>query len=360
MHSAHVAAAIVEAAPDGIITVDRQGKIASANRALEQLFGYSRAELFGQPIEILVPEVLRARHVTSRDAYLEQPRTREMGAGAELLGRRKDGTVFPVEIMLSAIEGDDRARAVAVVRDVTRRRRAEEERHRLIREAQASLVAREELVAIASHDLRSPLSGVKLQLQALERRVGKLDDAVSAAWLTERIRLIDDTIDHTCGLLDSLLERHRREAAALEFQREDLDLAALAKRVAVRLEPQFAHVGSTLHVTAATDVNGRWDGLRIEQAITNLLGNALRFAGALPVELHVTSNADSAEIIVRDRGPGIAPEALGQLFQRGATGGGGFGLGLWIVKQIVEAHGGDVRVESMLGAGTTFRVVLPK
>jgi protein-histidine pros-kinase len=360
MPSTHVSEAIVEAAPDGIVTVDARGEIAYANRAFEQLFGYSRAELIGQPIELLVPDELRARHVTSRNAYLGNPHMREMGAGTELLGRRKDGSVFPVEIMLSPIEGDAGARAVAVVRDVTRRRRAEEERDRLMQEAQASLVAREELVAIASHDLRSPLSGVKLQLQALERRVGKLSDAVSGAWLAERIRLVDDTIDHTCGLLDSLLERHRREAAALEFQREELDLAALARRVAIRLEPQFAHVGSTLHVTAPSEVHGRWDGLRIEQAITNLLGNALRFAGALPVELHVASDDATAVITVRDRGPGIGPEVLGQLFQRGSTSGGGFGLGLWIVKQIVEAHSGEVRVESTLGAGTTFTVLLPR
>jgi PAS domain S-box-containing protein len=360
MHSVHVAEAIVDAAPDGIVTVDARGEIAYVNRALEQLFGYTRAELIGQPIELLLPQESRAGHVSSRNTYLQNPRTREMGADISLSGRRKDGTVFPVEIMLSPIDGDERARAVAVVRDVTRRRRAEEERARLIQEAQASLVAREELVAIASHDLRSPLSGVKLQLQALERRVGKLQDVVSAAWLAERIHLVDDTIDHACGLLDSLLERHRREAAALEFQREELDLAALAKRVAVRLEPQFTHVGSTLHVTAAADVYGRWDGLRMEQAITNLLGNALRFAGALPVELLVIANPASAEIVVRDQGPGIAPDVLAQLFQRGATSGGGYGLGLWIVKQIVEAHGGEVRVESTLGAGTTFKVVLPR
>jgi PAS domain S-box-containing protein len=360
MPFSHVADAIVEAAPDGIVTVDARGLIAYANRALELLFGYSRAELIGQPIEVLVPEHLRGGHVASRDAYLDSPRMREMGADIELFGRRKDGTVFPVEIMLSPIDGDTSARAVAVVRDVTRRRRAEAERDRLMQEAQASLVAREELVAIASHDLRSPLSGVKLQLQALERRVGKLDDAVSAAWLAERLRLVDDTIGHACGLLDSLLERHRREAAALEFQREELDLAALAKRVAMRLEPQFVHVGSTLHVTAPAEVRGRWDGLRIEQAITNLLGNALRFAGAMPVELHVIGDADAARIVVRDQGPGIEPAVIEQLFHRGATTGGGFGLGLWIVKQIVGAHGGDVRVESTVGAGTTFTVVLPR
>jgi PAS domain S-box-containing protein len=477
-----LAQALIESAPDAIVVVDALGQILFANQAIGRMFGYGPGELVGKPVEVLVPGDRRAAHVTARQGFQRAPRVREMGATLDLLGQRADGSRFPVEIMLSPVTGDPRAHAVAVVRDVSRRRRAEgearlwkrvadlsavgvavvpgdagavvaanpafaamhgfpmdeliglpaellvvdveraamgdllvalgagghavvrqrrlrrdgtsfpasvdvtvtsdrdpehpdailhvqdlteevrddAERDRLLREAHASLAAREELVAIASHDIRSPLSGIRLQLQNVRHRLRKTDAPI-ADWTGERLGQIEESIDHLFGLLDSLLERHRREVGTLEFQYEEVDVAHLIHRIAVRMRPQFEQAEASLEVDADEQVVGRWDRLRVEQALTNLLVNALSYAAGAAVEIRVRRAGPRVEVAIVDRGPGIEPARLATLFDRGAGDGrpGSYGLGLWIAHRIVEAHGGEILVESETGRGTSFTVVLP-
>ncbi len=166
-------------------------------------------------------------------------------------------------------------------------------------------------------------------------------------------------------LVDGLLDVSRMRMGRLKLERQRFDLAALVRDVASRLEADAARAGCSLLVAAAAPVLGSWDPLRIEQIVTNLLSNAVKYAGSAPIEVAVESDARMARLVVRDRGVGIAPEDQRRIFERFERGAsprgarGGLGLGLYITRQIVEAHGGSIRVASRPGEGTIFVVELP-
>jgi signal transduction histidine kinase len=162
------------------------------------------------------------------------------------------------------------------------------------------------------------------------------------------------------GLVDRLLDVSRISAGKLVLDLETLDLAEVARDVAGR----FSGAESRITIDASAAIHGRWDRLRVEQVITNLLSNAVTYGEERPVAITVRRVGEHAEIVVRDQGIGIAPEALGRIFERferAASGRqyGGLGLGLWIVRQLVEAMDGSISVESDLGRGATFTVQLP-
>ncbi|HSP79684.1 MAG TPA: HAMP domain-containing sensor histidine kinase, partial [Myxococcaceae bacterium] len=156
----------------------------------------------------------------------------------------------------------------------------------------------------------------------------------------------------------------RIRAGRLALERETVDFASLLKDVVTRNEADAAGAGCQLILKADAPVVGRWDRLRLEQVVTNLLSNALKYGSSHPVELSVFQEGSTARLVVRDHGIGIAPENQARIFQRferavSERHYGGFGLGLWIVKQIVDSLGGDIRVESHPGQGATFTVTLP-
>jgi signal transduction histidine kinase len=156
----------------------------------------------------------------------------------------------------------------------------------------------------------------------------------------------------------------RIRAGRLALKHETVDFAALLQEVVNRAEADAAGAGCQLVLRAESPVIGRWDRLRLEQVVTNLLSNALKYGAAHPVELSVFQDGSNARLTVRDHGIGIAPEHQARIFQRferavSERHYGGFGLGLWIVRQIVESLGGDIRVESLPGQGATFTVSLP-
>src|SRR6266511_5130973 len=159
--------ALLESAPDSIVIVDREGRIAIVNQQVEQMFGYGRDELIGQPVEILVPERFRAPHVADRDGYIASPRTRPMGAGLELFARRKDGSELPVEISLSPLQDPDGMLVTSIVRDVSDRKRVEGQLRDAARELQLSNAElkelqqlREEWTSVIAHDLRQPVAAI--------------------------------------------------------------------------------------------------------------------------------------------------------------------------------------------------------
>jgi signal transduction histidine kinase len=237
------------------------------------------------------------------------------------------------------------------------------EREQLARaEAQAALRAREEFLSIASHELRTPVSALVLQLEALRRGAGHLS--------TEQLLTRTETARRGTQRLQRLVEvlldvsRSSYEPMELRLELEQVDLAALAREVAGRFAEQFALAGCELRVNAPEPVVGRWDALRLEQVVTNLLSNAVKYGSGFPVELSVGVDGGRAWLSVRDEGIGIAPQDQGRLFERfgrvvSERHYGGFGLGLWIVRRICEALGGSVGVQSAAGEGSRFTVQLP-
>ncbi len=165
-------------------------------------------------------------------------------------------------------------------------------------------------------------------------------------------------------LIEELLSVSRIQAGRLELVLAEVDLSSVAREVAEHFKQDLARAGSTLSLAAGEPVVGRWDRHRLEQVLTNLIANATKFGAGKPIEVVVTRDGGTARLVVRDHGIGIAPERLPRVFERfergvSASEYGGMGLGLFIVQQIVAAHGGTVEVESTLGDGATFTVALP-
>lgn len=226
---------------------------------------------------------------------------------------------------------------------------------RLLTEAQGAL----ELIGVAAHDLGNPLWSLQLRLRRLR---GMADDNTR---LRDGLGLAEQETRRLGQLVHNMLDLSRLSAGRLTLDTEELDLSQLAREVAERHAEHAQAAGCTLTVRADTRVPGRWDRLRLDRVVTNLLTNALKFGHGRPVELRVEATPHGARLVVRDSGIGIAPEAQQRIFGRfervqGAKAHAGFGLGLYIVRQLVEIHGGSIQVRSQLGEGAEFIVDLPR
>jgi len=372
---------LLEAAPDAIMQVDADGRIILLNRVAEDMFGYSRDELLGQPVEALIPRELHARHAEHRAHYRQQPMTRTMGSGLALEAIRKDGTRFPVEISLSPSESAEGFRVTAIIRDTTERRTAEE-RLRKVREeytqrlaetnAELEMTNREleranrlksEFLASMSHELRTPLHTIigfsELLSEELEGPLNEKQKRFVQHIHTDSLHLLE--------LINDVLDISKIEADRLELRPEAFDLTALVAEslASVRsLADAKSHkLETALDVPTALEA----DRLRIKQVLVNLLSNAIKFTpegGRIRLEARMQKSF--VVVSVTDTGVGIPPEEHESIFDKfhqvGATTKGvreGTGLGLAITKRLVEQHGGSISVQSQPQQGSTFLFTLP-
>jgi PAS domain S-box-containing protein len=240
------------------------------------------------------------------------------------------------------------------------------DRKQLETDLRKAVKIRDDFLSIASHELRTPLTSLKLRAERLHRSVagstasGPLDGARferdAEAALTQVLHLV--------RMVDVLLDVSRISQGPLTLERDELDVGPLVAGVADRFKEPASTVGSPIHVEIRSTAIARWDRFRIEQVVTNLLSNAIKYGAGKPVDVIVDPSNASARIVVKDRGPGIEAEHHGRVFDRFARFAparhyGGFGLGLWIARVIVEAHGGTIGVESQVGQGASFFVDLP-
>jgi PAS domain S-box-containing protein len=248
--------------------------------------------------------------------------------------------------------------------EVARRAAAAVENARLYERATRAVGVRDQFLSIASHELKTPLTALVLHLSALTRLVagGRLA-SVPVEKLAKRFELMDQQASRLTALVDELLDVSRMSSGRLELDREPMDLVALVREVAARLGPVAARAGAFIEITAERPIVGAWDRSRLDQVVTNLVGNAVKYAPGGPVAIDASRRDGYAVVAVRDRGPGI-PEGdqkrIFEQFERAAPPtAGGLGLGLWIANRIVEAHGGRIEVDSRPGEGATFAVHLP-
>jgi PAS domain S-box-containing protein len=259
------------------------------------------------------------------------------------------------------------AGALGLAVDITQREREARWRSQLLTEAQEAQVAaedavrlRDEFLTIASHELKTPLTSLNLQLQALMRGASKAGDTALGARLGKAQR----QIQKLARLMDDLLDVSRLTTGRLVPQLDAVDLVQVVREVLERFQEEPAREGTRLTLQGEPEVVGHWDRGRLEQVVTNLVANAMKYGAGAPVEISVRSSGAMALLEVKDEGIGIAPadaERIFGKFERAVSVRkyGGFGLGLYIVRQWVEALGGAVDVESSPGHGSTFRVVLP-
>ncbi len=252
----------------------------------------------------------------------------------------------------------------ALAQDLAQRAAVAIDNARLFRAAQDAVRLRDEFLSIASHELKTPITSMQLAVQTLQRTMQR-GQMPTAERLTNRLTIVDDQSKRLTRLINELLDISRIGAGRLELEPAPTDLAALTRHVAEQFQEELAvaHCPLTLH--ADTPVVGNWDPARIEQVITNLLTNAMKYGKGQPIEITVTGTDEAARLLVRDEGIGIAAEHLERIFERFeravAPGRfGGMGLGLYIARQIVTAHGGTVTATSRPGQGSTFIVTLPR
>jgi signal transduction histidine kinase len=250
--------------------------------------------------------------------------------------------------------------------EVARRASLAVENARAYTEARRAVEARDNFLAIASHELRTPLSALSMATTSLVRLAsqGRLAE-LGEAGLVDRLGKADRQTKQLARLIDRLLDVSRLVTRDLWLERERFDLCELAREVVARFEDAAAEAGTRVALHAAAPAVGEWDRGRLDQVLTNLIGNALKYGAGAPVEVSLSSGASgNVRVAVHDDGPGIPLEDQERIFAQfeRATPSGkqpGMGLGLWLVRRIVAAHGGAVTLDSRPGAGATFTLVLP-
>jgi PAS domain S-box-containing protein len=250
--------------------------------------------------------------------------------------------------------------------DITERKRVEEARIRLLEQeqraraaAESAIQVRDDFLAVASHELYTPIATQKLALQGLLREARK-----SPSGPSRQLSRAEAQCRRLEKLVEELLDVSRIQAGKLALHPEVVDLVALAQEVAERFEEELAQARSPLRWRLEGPVVGTWDRDRLDQVVTNLLMNAIKFGAGKPIEVCITARYGKARLAVADQGIGIAPDRLPHIFNRFERGVsvrsyGGLGLGLYIAHQIVEAHGGSIEVESTPGRGSIFAIEVP-
>ncbi len=364
---------VVESAPNGMLMINPQGKITLVNKQVEQMFGYTREEMLGQPVEILIPERFRAAHPTLRSGYFSAPTSRVMGAGRELFGLHKNGHEFPVELGLNPIDTPTGKLALASIVDISTRKRSEhalskatqdlewknwelsEARDQAVRAGQAKT----DFLATMSHEIRTPMNGVigmttlLLDTELTPEQKGYLDTLKHSG--ESLLRIINDILDYS-----------KIEAGKFTIEQIPFDLRMTIEDTLDILAPtaQGRELELVGLIDAQTPRTVIGDPGRIRQILTNLVGNAIKFTEKGEVLIQVMQTDESPGSVtlrfeVIDTGIGLTPEAQAKMFQAFSQADsstarkyGGTGLGLSICKRLVELMHGEIGLQSMPGLGT--------
>ncbi|WP_257453721.1 sensor histidine kinase [Archangium lipolyticum] len=340
-----------------IFMLDPEGRVVTWNSGAARLKGYSAREIVGEHFSRFYPPEELAKNKPARDLELARRDGRFEEEGWRL---RKDGTTFWANVLITAMH--DPAGTLLgfakVTRDLTDHKRVEEERLRLA-QTQEAVRLRDEFLSIAAHELKTPLTALLLQLQSLRNRVASLEPNIA----TRLGRALHST-GRLSDLIETLLDVSRISTGRLTLHPERFDLTAMVKDVAERLREAASAAGCTLLIRDGQPIEGTWDRLRIEQVLTNLLANAFKYAAGGPVELSMGREGSEALLIVTDSGPGLPEKDMPRLFGRFERAAsinhyGGLGLGLYVCREIVQAHGGTISAENPPGGGARFTIRLP-
>jgi signal transduction histidine kinase len=316
----------------------------------------------GEPLELsaLTEDQIRSHCVDNQHAEL----IRQLGTrSAVIVPLRVRDAVIGALSLASATANRFGLADVELAIELGRRVALAIDNVRLLEETRRALQLREDFLRIASHELRTPLASLRLSTQAL-LRAAEQNRAVSAAVLDTTVRRVLGNTARLEQLTSQLLDVTRIEQGRLELHLVEAALGDLVRQAVEHLQPELAASGSPVSIECEASAIGRWDPSRLAQVVTNLVTNAAKFGAGKPVEIRVEQVGDTAQLTVTDHGIGIAPERRPHVFDRferavPSSSYGGLGLGLYIARSIVLAHGGMITADSELGVGSTFTVVLP-
>ncbi|HUG52690.1 MAG TPA: response regulator [Vicinamibacteria bacterium] len=360
--------AILEGALDAVVGMDASGLVIDWNQQAEATFGYAREEAMGRRLsDLIIPPEFREAHERGMEAFLETGHGPMLNRRVEVEGQRKDATRIPLELAITVVKGWGFYRFNAFCRDISDRRQADAERNRLLEDARAANRMKDEFLAMLSHELRTPLSAIVGWAHML--RTGGLDEATA----TRAIETIDRNAKVQNQLIEDILDVSRIVAGKFHLDMRPVDLARVVEGACDTVAPTAAAKGVELKQELDPEVRpccpAIGDPERLQQVVWNLLNNSIKFTprgGTVTLSMRRLSDPPEFEIVVRDTGSGIAPEFLPHIFERFRQAGtgtrrhGGLGLGLSIVRHIVEMHGGSVQAESAgEGQGSTFSVRFP-
>ena len=357
--------AIISTSLDGILVVDKNGDVLDYNGAAEGIFGYTREEALGQDMsQLIIPDHLRDMHNSGMSKYRETGEKRVVGSGLlKLEAKRKDGSVFPVELSINSAESEEGEIFVSFLRDISKREANEQELVEARDKALAGEKAKADLLAVMSHEMRTPLNGVlgTLQLLTNTELTQKQEKYVGVMETSGKLLL-----DHVNNVLDI----SRVDAGMVEAANEKFNLHKLTEGVIDGLTGQAKTRGNSLSLVQlgapVRQVTG--DEVRVRQILFNLIGNAIKFTenGSVTVEVESSNESDLVEFRVIDSGIGIGESNLERIFEDFVTLDASFqrevegtGLGLGIVKRLVTMLGGEISVESEQGNGSVFWFNLP-
>lgn len=341
---------VIEASPYGQLLVDERGIIQMINPSLLKLFGYTKEELLGKSMDVLLPERYREGHEKLRAGYVQKPSLRPMGLGRDLTGRHKSGTEIPIEIGLSQVESDTGNLTLAVVTDITERKRLELN----LKQANAHL---EEFTYVASHDLKSPLRGISDLVEWIHEDLGdNVPEAVQKN--VDRIRV---RIGRMERLIEDLLLYARAGKRAKESTIIDVE-ALITGILEMHPIPDTFSISQEIHIKEITAAK-----IPLETVLRNLFSNALKHHNGVNPRITISAEASGSYCLfkVTDNGPGIpknAQERVFRLFQTLSTNeSSGSGIGLALAKRLTESHGGQIELISNTDKpGCSFHVWWPR
>ncbi len=350
--------AIVDTAVDGIITIDALGTVRSFNPAAEEIFGYSADEVIGCNVKMLQPEPYHSRHDEYLRNYLRTGERKIIGIGREVVGLRKDGTEFPLDLAVSEVLLDDKRLFTGIIRDITERKQTEADLQAAKEQAEVANRAKSEFLASMSHEIRTPMNAIIGMAELLgETRLEPEQH--------EYVRIFKSAGENLLTLINDILDISKLEAGHFELEKIDFNLREVLEKTCEILALRAHKKGLELacHLVSDVPVKLVGDALRLRQVLVNLVGNAIKFTeqGEIVVEIRPGSQPQELLFSVSDTGIGIPADKQMTIFERFTQVDasttrqyGGTGLGLNISQRIVEAMGGKIWVESKSGRGSTF------